>query len=222
MPDIPGLAVRYDGHVGYYVGNGEVVEERGFAYGCVKTKLKDRKWLHWYKFPCIAYDNSEPIIPISYKLGDRLLKKGDEGADVKELQEKLNSVLHLDLVVDGDFGNKTTEAVKLLQQKLKITVDGKYGNKTHAAFMQLFSDLLPNTNPETEETDKKVIFYTTNNTLIRAGNSMAYGIITSIEKGNEVEPILDYANKPLISANGWYAVKTSDRIGWINKENIKE
>ena len=55
IPEIPGIAVRYDGHVGYYIGNGEVIEERGFNYGCVKTKLKDRKWLNWYEVPGITY-----------------------------------------------------------------------------------------------------------------------------------------------------------------------
>ena len=49
LPDIVGLAVRFDGHVGYTVGGGYAVEWRGFAYGCVKTKIKGRGWTHWYK-----------------------------------------------------------------------------------------------------------------------------------------------------------------------------
>lgn len=55
IPEVPGLAVRYDGHVGYYIGNGEVIEARGFNYGVVKTKLSGRKWDHWYEFPGIKY-----------------------------------------------------------------------------------------------------------------------------------------------------------------------
>ena len=38
LPDIVGLAVRFDGHVGYTVGGGYAVEWRGFAYGCVKDE----------------------------------------------------------------------------------------------------------------------------------------------------------------------------------------
>lgn len=222
MPDMPGLAVRYDGHVGYYIGNGEVIEERGFAYGCVKTKLKDRKWLHWYKFPCIDYGDIKALPIVEYHLGDRLLKKGDEGQDVKELQEKLNLVLNLKLEVDGDFGTKTLNAVRLLQERLKITVDGKYGNQTHNKFMQLYSDLLPNTNPTEQSNVNTIKFIIVENTLIRKGDSMAYEIITSIEKGNSIEPILNKNGEPLISVNGWYAVKSPNQIGWINKENIKE
>lgn len=63
IPEVPGLAVRYDGHVGYYIGNGEVIEARGFNYGIVKTKLAGRKWSHWYEFPGINYTGETyPVI----------------------------------------------------------------------------------------------------------------------------------------------------------------
>ena len=60
LPEIPGIALRFDGHVGYYVGNGYAVEWRGFNYGCVRTRVKDRPWTHWYKLPFIDY--SEGVI----------------------------------------------------------------------------------------------------------------------------------------------------------------
>lgn len=41
LPEVPGIALRSDGHVGVYVGGGYAVEERGFNYGCVKTRVKD-------------------------------------------------------------------------------------------------------------------------------------------------------------------------------------
>ena len=56
MPEIPGLCVRYKGHVGVYIGNGFVVEARGFDYGVVKTSLKSRPWVNWYKHPLIEYN----------------------------------------------------------------------------------------------------------------------------------------------------------------------
>lgn len=55
MPEIPGICVRYPGHIGVYIGNGEVIEARGTKYGVVKTKLKDRPWTHWLKYPGIEY-----------------------------------------------------------------------------------------------------------------------------------------------------------------------
>ena len=90
LPDIVGLAVRFDGHVGYTVGGGYAVEWRGFNYGCVKTKIKGRGWTHWYKLPFIDYNDAASSVPEKeIALGSRLLKKGTEGSDVKALQEAL-------------------------------------------------------------------------------------------------------------------------------------
>lgn len=55
IPETPGVLVRYKGHVGVYIGGGEVIEARGFDYGVVKTKLSERPWSHWYKYTLIQY-----------------------------------------------------------------------------------------------------------------------------------------------------------------------
>lgn len=55
IPEIPGLLVWMDGHVGVYIGNGEVVEARGTYYGVVRTQLRDRSWQAWAKVPGITY-----------------------------------------------------------------------------------------------------------------------------------------------------------------------
>ena len=56
IPETPGLAVWHDGHIGVYIGNGEVVEAMGTRYGVVKTKLEGARWTHWLKIPYISYD----------------------------------------------------------------------------------------------------------------------------------------------------------------------
>ena len=56
MPDVPGLAVWHEGHIGVYIGNGQVIEAMGTRYGVVKTELADRGWTHWLKVPYINYD----------------------------------------------------------------------------------------------------------------------------------------------------------------------
>lgn len=58
MPDIPGLAVWKEGHIGVYVGNGEVIEARGFDYGVQKYKLSDRPYTKWLKIPGLEYLSS--------------------------------------------------------------------------------------------------------------------------------------------------------------------
>jgi hypothetical protein len=55
MPDTPGLAVWKSGHIGVYIGNGEVVEAMGTKYGVVKTKLAGRGWSAWLQIPYISY-----------------------------------------------------------------------------------------------------------------------------------------------------------------------
>ena len=56
MPDIPGLAVWHDGHIGVYIGNSEVIEAMGTRYGVVKTQLEGRGWTHWLQVETINYD----------------------------------------------------------------------------------------------------------------------------------------------------------------------
>ena len=56
IPETPGLAVWCSGHIGVYIGNGEVIEAMGTKYGVVKTRLADRPWTHWLEVPYIKYD----------------------------------------------------------------------------------------------------------------------------------------------------------------------
>lgn len=56
MPDMPGLAVWHDGHIGVYIGDGYVIEAMGTKYGVVKTELEGRGWTHWLEIEYINYD----------------------------------------------------------------------------------------------------------------------------------------------------------------------
>jgi len=62
------------------------------------------------------------------------LKKGSKGEAVKTLQEFLK------ITVDGDFGSKTEKAVKSYQLKNGLTVDGVVGPKTWAHMGNLNTD----------------------------------------------------------------------------------
>lgn len=57
IPETPGLAVWMDGHIGVYIGGGEVIEAMGTRQGVVKTKLAGRGWTHWLEVPYISYGN---------------------------------------------------------------------------------------------------------------------------------------------------------------------
>ncbi|MCC8073841.1 MAG: NlpC/P60 family protein [Clostridiales bacterium] len=59
MPDIPGLAVWHDGHIGIYVGNGYVIHAANTYDGVIKTPITSSGWTHWLKIPYIKYIEEE-------------------------------------------------------------------------------------------------------------------------------------------------------------------
>lgn len=219
LPEIVGLALFTDGHIGYYVGGGYAVEWRGFNYGCVKTVVKERAWKHWAKLPFIDYGDTasaQPAETVTYTLGSRLLKKGSVGSDVKTRQELLNQ-LGAALAVDGNFGSKTESAVKAFQKKGGLKHDGKYGDQTHAALMAAIADndVGQQTETVTEQepektTGTKVKIICDNGTVnIRVGNGTDYARITAVKDGSIFEYIAT-------ADNGWHAVKVGSQVGWMS------
>lgn len=65
------------------------------------------------------------------------LKRGDSNSDVKALQRDLNRIFPAyaatPLIVDGDFGAKTEEAIKEFQNRAGLLIDGVVGPRTKAA-----------------------------------------------------------------------------------------
>ncbi len=59
IPEIPGLAVWHEGHIGIYIGNGEVVQAANTNAGVIRTPIGQSGWTHWLKIPYISYKESE-------------------------------------------------------------------------------------------------------------------------------------------------------------------
>lgn len=74
-----------------------------------------------------------------------LIQKGDEGAEVKQLQENLIKLGYScgSWGADGDFGNDTEKAVKKFQQDKGLEVDGVVGPLTQAAITKALASLVP-------------------------------------------------------------------------------
>ena len=121
-------------HVGYYMGDGLVVEARGTQYGVVSNLDGGQgrgltQWdetAHWK-----GMDYGEGVDIVSYPT----LRRGDEGPDVKTLQALLNGWGY-NLDVDGKFGTKTENAVISFQSKMGLKVDGVCGDQTWQALTQ--------------------------------------------------------------------------------------
>lgn len=213
MPDEIGLAVRFAGHVGVYVGYGEVVEWRGFNYGCVITRLSARPWTHWYRLPWTDYDGGAAAQPDEGSvdlLGGGNLKKGSKGETVRVMQELLAG-LGYDLGkygADGEFGSATQAAVKQFQQDCGLNADGVYGPKTHAALMERLAEEDEEDGDMPAETGK-LVEVTGGTVYIRESAGTGSAIMTVVRKGQKLK-------WQATAESGWHAVKLPDgRAGWI-------
>ena len=231
LPEVPGLALTKDGHVGYYIGNGWAVEWQGFAYGCVRTQVSKRPWTHWYALPFIDYGDAIHSAPVhtpdspstEYTLGSRSLEKGANGTDVKTLQELL---LQLGFSLpkygaDGSFGTETLSALKAFQSRAGIKADGIYGTETHAALMAATADrdeaLKPSEPEGSEDTSagKQVTISCVSGTVnIRTGNGTQYSRITAAKNGDTFAWVAT-------AGNGWHAVVINGCVGWVSGKYSK-
>ena len=157
IPEKPGVCVFMAnmGHVGVYIGGGEVVEAMGHAYGVVKTRLAGRGWAYWGMPGWIDYGAEEPsqsAAPTALPEGEpreadfamsfRILREGCVGEDVKALQLMLkargypcgNYGPNKD-GADGDFGAATKAKLISYQSTAGLAPDGEAGPKTLGALL---------------------------------------------------------------------------------------
>ena len=186
-------------------GDWYIIEARGVMYGVVKSKLLSRKPDFWgWMTKYFDYENDIPST--DYHLGDRVLKNGMEGEDVRELQTDLIR-LGYDLGkwgADGDFGDATEEAVKRFQKVKKLTVDGKVGRDTVAALEKALAKLeKPVANP-------RRVKITGGNCYVRAEPSRAGKKLGVAHEGETFE----YAGET--TQDGWLRISFDGRDGWVS------
>ena len=135
MPDVPGVLVFKKGHVGVYIGNGEVEEARSRSSGVVRTKLTERGWTGWGKHPDITYEESkkeEPKSAGTITVNLPVLKRGAKNATVKAMQILIlgYGFTMEGYGADGSFGGATERALKKYQSSNGLEADGSCGPKT--------------------------------------------------------------------------------------------
>lgn len=142
IPELAGVSVHFNGHMGIYIGNGQVVEARGTFYGVVITKLNERPWTSWRKQPEIDY--SEKVVnPMILQKGMKDSAKGGyAGTAVSEWQEtltqkgiKMINDSGKQFGVDGLFGSATENGTKEFQKQSGLTPTGAVDYPTFAKIL---------------------------------------------------------------------------------------
>ena len=150
---------------------------------------------------------SEEVVSIAYKLGDRILKNGMTGDDVKELQTCLIG-LDYDCGVwgaDGEFGDSTQQAVERFQTAHGCAVDGEVDPVTLDALHKAMEAA------EAPVAEARYVKIVNGNCYVRKA--------PKVEKKNDIGvahrgDILRYQGQ--ISADGWHLVEFNGKNGWVS------
>jgi len=134
------------GHVGLYIGNGDVIEAQGTKAGVVKSKATLAKWTFWGELKGVTYEAApgDDNDGFPANTGWRpTIRKGSKGQEVTECQTMLYKLGYNIGVsgIDGDFGRNTEAAVKSFQSDHKLTVDGVVGPMTWDALDKAYAQL---------------------------------------------------------------------------------
>lgn len=139
-------------------------------------------------------------------LGDRILKNGMSGSDVKQLQTDLIKLGYScgPWGADGDFGDQTEMAVRRFQTQQGLAVDGQFGPKSLAALNKLLA-------AQTVPAEPKYVEIVHGNCYVREEPSIDSGIRGVALEGTK----LIYTGK---QDGKWLSVVYKDRAGWVSNK----
>lgn len=211
IPDEPGLVVWKSGHIGVYVGGGYTVEMKGFDYDCKRNRVSAGPWVKWGRLPASMISYADDgcgdacDIPEAPE-GQRDLRNGDEGADVKQLQVNL---IRLGFScgkwgADGDFGDCTQQAVEAFQRANSLDVTGVYDAATRAA-MEAALDAL-----DTPTDDPRDVRIVGGNCYVRSAPHTGGKILGVAHEGDTL------AYQGQTSDEGWHLVDYKNQNGWVS------
>ena len=152
-----------------------------------------------------------PVYPVDYDLGDRVIKYGCEGNDVKLMQEMLLK-LGYDLGswgCDGDFGDCTELALKAFQTDAKLDVDGECSPTTLIALekaVEAHDGVKPT---------GKIVRISGGNCYIRTAPNTDGKILSVAHRGDT----LPYGGQ--VSDGGWLLVQHKNQNAWVSGKYAK-
>lgn len=211
IPDEPGLVVWKSGHIGVYVGGGYTVELKGFNYDCQRNRVTAGPWTKWGRLPAsmISYTDDgcggACDIPEAPE-GQRELRNGCEGEDVRQLQRNLIR-LGFDCGkwgADGDFGDCTEQALEAFQRRYDLDETGVYDAPTREALEAALDRL---DEPVESPRDVKIVG---GNCYVRSAPHTGGRILGVAHEG----ATLPYQGQT--SGEGWHLVEYKGQNGWVS------
>lgn len=121
------------------VANGGGVQKKKYALNYARIAGYGRPA---YGMQATTPAPTTPTTP-ARKLGSRILRNGDQGEDVKELQTKLKGLGYFSGTIGGNYLSLTTKAVKAFQKAQGLKVDGEFGPKSYAALVTALGTTAP-------------------------------------------------------------------------------
>lgn len=127
-------------HAAICVSNANGNDPRICAHSTNRLDYPHANMMSYYKGCCTillnggdvsqnpAPDGSNPGAP--YPIPSGILRPGSRGDSVKWVQECVNQLLGAGIAVDGIYGNDTTYAVRVYQQRNNLEADGIVGSNT--------------------------------------------------------------------------------------------
>ena len=144
-------------------------------------------------------------------IGDRILRNGSEGDDVRQLQSLLVQ-LGYDVGragFDGEYGPDTEAAVKAYPDAHGLDPDGEYGPLTHASMVAELAKLTDATVPQTPEANLCVAAGSWN---IRTGPGTDYAIVGVAHGGDRLAGA---------ETDGWTPVIYNGEVRWISGKGLE-
>lgn len=154
------------------------------------------------------YDGGATLVR---ELGERILKRGMLGEDVRTMQEYLNK---LGYNVgpdgpDGDFGRNTESALQAFQNAHGLDDDGEYGPLTHEAMLTAIEALADV--PVIGAPDGTGLLVKDGSWNIRTGPGTAYDIAGVAHGGDRLGEI---------QTDGWKTIRYNGEVRYISEKAI--
>lgn len=188
-------------------GDWYIIEARGVMTGVVQSKLLDREPDFWgWMTKYFDYAEAGDITPPKGELGDRTLKNGMSGEDVRELQTDLIR-LGYDLGrwgADGDFGDATEAALRKFQRDKRLPVNGMLDAATLNALQKALVKL-----------EKPV----SHPARVRIHGGKCYVRDAPNTEGRKLGVAHDgdvYPYTGQTSENGWHQIEYRGKTGWVS------